>query len=274
MILDKGKKYNVFKDEILNNILNEEGYVVVHFLSQAEIQDLVSFFECGTDEQKNGFTTFAVDDYEYRKSVNEKIIEIFSRGFSKFFSGYIPFWGNFFTKQPGSPAMPLHADLQYVEEPEQISLNVWCPLVDTLVENGAFGVVPFSHKYVNQIRGMNITDLYRKYAKEIEVKLGKILEIKAGYAVIYDHRLLHYSLPNNSTEKRLAATLVAVPEGTSLIHYYANKEGDTLVYKYNIDSVEDFLHTEFLKAPKGKHPVAKNLFEASPLTASDFATSA
>ena len=266
--------YTILKDEFLNNVLNEQGFVVVSFLNEEEINSLITFFESGTEEQKSGFTTFAVNDYDYRKSVNEQIITAFSRSFNSLLTEYKPFWGNFFTKHPNSEAMPLHADLQYVEEPQHISLNIWCPLVDTSRENGALGVVPGSHKILNQMRGTNVTDSYRKFAKEIETELGQILEVKAGEAVIYDHRLLHYSLPNNSLEKRLAATLVAVPNGAPLIHYYAVNEGDSLVYKYSLEYIEDFLRSEFLKAPNGKQPVEEINFKASPLTLNDFSHSA
>jgi hypothetical protein len=261
----------VFKDERLNELFNKQGYVVVPFLSPEEIQVLSAFYFSGEKEKREQFTSFAVNDYRYRKSVNEQIQDSFSRSFGILSDDFIPFWGNFFSKPGGSPALLLHADPQYVNEPEQISLNIWCPLVDVSAENGALGVVPYSHWLLKQIRGTNITDAYRKNAVAIQQQFGKLLKVKAGNAVIYDHRLLHYSLPNKTDKARLVATLVAMPKDAPVLNYYAEKEGDTTVFKYDINSVDDFLRTDFLKRPQHLQPAEIILnYNFIPVTVEDF----
>ncbi len=263
--------HEVFFDSTLNSTLQEKGYVIVPFLNQEEIDSLLFFFEAGRNNQEESFATFAINSYEHRKAVNDEIIKIFSRSFKCLFRGYKPFWGNFFIKSPGSSAMPCHADLQFVKEPENISLNIWCPLTDTTTTNGTLGIVPYSHQVINQIRGTNITDAYRKNAKEIETAFGLPLELKAGEAICYDHRLLHYSLPNQTINTRVAATLVAVPEGVALHHYYAEQEGDRAVYKYEINTVEDFLRTAFLGKPLHLTAAEKIAdYKPVPVTLSDF----
>jgi hypothetical protein len=263
--------HSVFKDNALNNLLNKQGYVIVPFLSSEEVELLREFFDNSEKAHQEHFTTFASNSKSYRRLVDEAIKNVFARSFCSYFQEYEPFWGNFFTKPTKSPAMPLHADLQYVNEPQFISLNIWTPLVDTNIHNGAFGVVPFSHKALNQIRGTNITDAYRKNAKEIETAHGKILELKAGEAVIYDHRLLHYSLPNVTDFGRLSATMVVVPKGVPLLHYFASFEGNTTIYKYQIRSVEDFLDTDFLMEPTHLSPIeTKKNHVSVPLTVEDF----
>lgn len=263
--------YTPFINKHLNEELNKTGYVVLHLLNNEETEYLKNFFISGNETQRNQFTTFATNDYDYKTLVHNAILKAYSRSIQSLFNGFVPFWGNFFSKPPQSPAMPLHADFQYVDEPAFISLNIWCPLVDTTTENGAFGVVPFSHKLVKQLRGTKITDSYRKNAKEIETEFGKVLEIKAGQAVIYDHRLLHYSLPNNSAIGRLASTMVMVPEGAPLWHYSANNEGDTTFYKYAITSAEDFLKAGF-QQNLNHLPVAETIhnYRFHPLGAEDF----
>jgi hypothetical protein len=261
---------SVFKDVRLNELFSQQGYVVVPFLYPEEVRILTDFYFSGEKEKREQFTTFAANDYHYRKSVHEQIQNSFLRPFIALFNDYIPFWGNFFSKPGGSPALLLHADPQYVNEPDQISLNIWCPLVDAFAENGALGVVPHSHRLLKQIRGTNITDAYRKNAVEIQQKFGKLLEVRAGDAVIYDHRLLHYSLPNKTDNPRLVATMVTVPKGAPVLNYYAEKEGDSTVIEYAINSVEDFLKTGFLKRPQHLQPVKVFNYDFNPLAVNDF----
>lgn len=233
----------------LNRQLLEEGYVVVPWLTQEEVDMLISaYHNCGDGEQKSAFTTFACSDVAYRNKIDAAIKSAFSRSFTEHLNEYSPFWGNFFTKPAGAEAMPLHADLQYVDEPEHLSLNIWCPLVDTTEENGAFGVVPRSHLVSDQLRGVRLPQYYARHAEEIRNCCGIILQMKAGEAVIYDHRLLHFSLPNRSSQQRLAATLVVVPAEEQVVHYYADVEGENFD-EYRLTGVQDFLRTPFFTRP-------------------------
>lgn len=261
----------VFKDTELQALFEQQGYAIITLLNADELKDLNAYFLAQTTPQKEAFTTFVVNDYAYRKAVDEKIKSVFVNQLNTLLTNYKPLWGNFFSKAPAAPAMPLHADLQYVNEPTEISLNVWCPLTDTNAENGALGVVPYSHLLINQVRGTNITDSYRINAAAIQKAYGKILELKAGEAVVYDHRLLHFSPANTSDQLRLAATLIMVPENVDLVHFYAEKEGDTTIYKYHLESVDDLLKTSFLGKPEHLQPVEViEKYKPEPLTTNHF----
>jgi ectoine hydroxylase-related dioxygenase (phytanoyl-CoA dioxygenase family) len=245
----------VLTDPILNQLLAAEGYVVVPWLNAKEVTALRNAYEnSGDREQKGAFTTFACSDEAYRSQIDEAIKTVFARSFHGHLSAYRPFWGNFFTKPDGADAMPLHADLQYVDEPEHISLNIWCPLVDTTEENGAFGVVPRSHLVTDQLRGVRLPQYYARHAEDIRDRCGTVLRLKAGEAVIYDHRLLHYSLPNRSSQQRLAATLVAVPNHAHVVHYFAQAEGSPFD-EYRLNDVRDLLRTPFFNRPEHLTPV-------------------
>jgi hypothetical protein len=243
----------VFKAQKLNNLFEKQGYVIVNLFGEDETNILKDFFIQQDITLNQSFTTFATNNYEYRKSIDNKLKELFYPYFHKIFNNYHPFWGNYFTKHPQSPAMPLHADLQYVEEPDEISINIWCPLVDTIPNNGALGIVPMSHKVCTQIRGINLPQFYAKNANEILEKFGEIIELKAGQAIIYNHRLLHFSNANNSSTSRLAITMIGVPVNKQLIHYAAENE-KSLIQKYYIESVDDFLKTNFKEIPKHLSP--------------------
>ncbi len=265
--------HSVFVNEDLNNLLNEQGYVIIKkFLSTTQTQTLVDFHQqSGSDKCRASFTTFAAEDFNYKKSVDEKIKEAFASSFIEHINGqYTPFWGNFFTKLPGGPSMPLHADWQYANEPNEISFNIWTPLIDTNTDNGAFGVVPKSHKVVNQPRGINLEQFYLERGEEIKLKHGQTLYLNCGDAIIYDHRLLHFSLPNNSNAARLAATLVGVNKNSEIVHYAADYEGGA-VFKYKFSDVEDVLRISFKTKPIHLTPEKElGILNLKPLSLCDF----
>lgn len=245
----------VFVNQEWNKKLTEEGYIIAPVLDNAAITALTNLFNAIPQHQA-AFTTFAIEDYAIRKQVDTAIKAALQDFCKQHFTGYVPFWGNFFVKPPQTPAMPLHADLQYVNEPQFISLNIWCPLQDVTADNGGLGIVPYSHHAIRQIRGTNITRAFRVNNDAIQQQLGKTLTLKAGEAIIYDHRLLHYSTANNSAQKRLAITLIMVPEQAQLVHYYAATENDTNFEQYAIGSVEDFLRAPFNQRFTHLNPVA------------------
>lgn len=267
----KVKNIEVFKEERLNKQLAENGYVKIKFLLCDEISELSSFYQEIHKEKPEIFISLISSDIDYKKEIDKKIKEVFKRAVNETFSSYTPFWGNFFTKISQSPEMPLHSDLQYVNEPDFFSLNIWCPLADTDISNGTLGIVPYSHFIMKQLRGTNITDAYRKNAKEIADAHSNFLNFEAGEAIIYDHRLLHQSSSNNTNQSRVAATLVMVPKNVQVVHYYAETEGDTTIFKFLINNSHELLMSDFLQKPKELLPIEIFYnYKFNPLTLDDF----
>lgn len=250
----------IFIEAHFNQEINEKGFVIIDFFNEEEVKKLSDFYYHLSKEKDQSFTTYAVNDYEYRKETDNQLKEIFEPKINQLLYQYKAFWGNYFLKTSGSPAMPLHADFQYVNESETISLNIWSPLVDTSPSNGALGIVPFSHFIIDQKRGTNLPRFYSPYDQEIIQQYGVILSMKAGQAIIYDHRLLHFSTPNQSNMNRLAATMVCIPEDHALVHYYSQNEQEYFS-EYPISSVEDFLITDFKSVPAHLTPARSNLSE-------------
>jgi hypothetical protein len=240
----------VFRDKNLNSKLRRDGYVVISLLDNSGIEELRDLFHSSPPKHQLEFTTFKTDDTEHKTLVDARIKDVIHNKFSAFISDkFYPFWGNFMVKPVhGETDLPLHSDWQYVDETKHISLNVWVPLDNTNQENGALHVVPKSHLIVDFPRGVGLPRYYEKHESIIKEKFGKRLDLKKGSAVIYDHRLLHYSYPNNSDANRLAASLVYLPEGMNPIHYFTDeKTGKS--WKYLLNNVEDLLQSKFYEAP-------------------------
>lgn len=79
--------------------------------------------------------------------------------------------------------------------------------------------------------------------------MGKLLPVKSGEAVIYNHRLLHYSMPNNSNKVRPAINLSMVPQNTAMIHYTV-PEGTEGVHRYEIEDNDFFIYYDNFQVPE------------------------
>ena len=242
----------VFYNNKSNNSLQKEGYVIVSLLEETELNLLENFFYSPVNKEfQKIFTTYACNDSDYKKKVDSILKEIIGDKLKSIITeDMIPFWGNFMMKIPSENSnMPLHADWQYVDEKKHISLNVWTPFTDTNLENGALHVIPKSHLSCNYPRGINLPRYYEFNEVETKQKFGKALFLKKGEAIIYDHRLLHYSLPNKSNKNRLAATLVYVPKETAVsIYFKDNSTKKTQLFE--IENVGTLINSDFYTEPK------------------------
>ncbi len=245
----------VFRDQRLDRQFRQLGFITLPLLSECEVRDLLTYFNSLAESDRNVFTTFASENPDVKRMVDSRLKSALITHFKQLFTYYEPFWGNFFIKSAMGPVMPLHADLQYVNEPDEVSFNIWCALTDTGPHNGALGVVPRSHLAVQGPRGTNVTNGYRKHAEEIRKKLGEVLVLKAGFAVIYDHRLLHWSVANTTSEMRIALTMVGTPLGAFKLHYYAEHEDATRLEKFRITSADDLIRAGFQQRPQHLEPI-------------------
>lgn len=241
----------IFYNNKLNDSLRKEGFVIVPLLDENDLNSLENFFYSTDNEFQKKFTTYACNDSDYKKKADTLIKSVIGEKLNSIITTeMIPFWGNFMMKTPDEGSdMPLHTDWQYVDEENYISLNVWTPLTDTNLENGAFHVVPKSHLVCNYPRGINLPRYYEVNDTETKQKFGKALILKKGEAVIYDHRLLHYSFSNKSNKDRLAATLIYVPTEAS-INVFRRDALTKETHAYEIENVDALLDSDFFDEPK------------------------
>ena len=242
---------DIFYNDKLNDSLQKEGYVIVSLLDNKEVTLLENFFYSNENEYQDIFTTYACNDSDYKKKVDSLLKEVIGEKLKTIITEEMTsFWGNFMMKIPGEKSnMPLHTDWKYVDEENYISLNVWTPLTDTNLGNGAFHVVPKSHLICNYPRGMNLPRYYEVNEDETKQHFGKALLLKKGEAVIYDHRLLHYSFSNKSDKNRIAATLIYVPIEAPLTIYHKDNLTQ-ITHAFEIDNVSSLLDSDFFDEPK------------------------
>ena len=249
----------ILSDPQKNKSLIEFGYVVVNnFLTDGEITKLLNFYQKSPVRTNQTFhTTHFSKDVSYKNEVNECIILNVERSIEEHFIDYNAVFANFMIKEAGgNNPMPLHADWTYVDEDSSSSYAIWIPLVDTNINNGCIGVIPYSQHLSHNVRGPRILQ-WEHPANDILIGgMGRLLPMKKGQALIYNHRTLHYSPPNNSGRVRPAINISLVPEGEQIVHYTIPEEKNEIL-KFLVDDPLFFLDYDNFQMPKHGKIIAK-----------------
>ena len=240
----------VFKSVRLEKKFQRKGYVVLPLLSSQQVSELLLFFKKEYNIDFSGFhSTHFLNDEQLKRTVHNKTTSILEPQLQKYLLDYNAVFANFMVKSIGKDSrMPLHADWTYVDENKFQSLGVWSPLINTNKENGRLGVVPKSHLLKKNYRGPNIPSPFHDFNEYIIKNYGKLLKMKAGEVLIYDHRLLHFSPANLSKSIRPAMNLVMVPAKAQLYHYF-NKEHFPKIEKYEVKGSDFYINYTHFEAP-------------------------
>jgi ectoine hydroxylase-related dioxygenase (phytanoyl-CoA dioxygenase family) len=244
-------KKSVLKDIEADKLLREKGYTVVNFISAEQIDELADFYQQHPNNFQQQFhTTHFNIDKDYKTNIKQFVFSVVADNIKSHFVDYIPVFANFMVKEAGgNNPMPLHADWTYVNEDTSSSYAIWIPLVDTDANNGCIAVIPYSQHLSHNIRGPRILQ-WEHPANDILInKMGKLLPMKKGQVLIYNHRTLHYSQPNNSDNVRLAINISLVPVGESIIHY-SIPEGKNDLLKFEVGDASFFLDYDNFQMPK------------------------
>jgi hypothetical protein len=243
----------VFKDDKLNRQLAEKGYVVIPFLSADDIRQLRAYYDAlPKSDAKGTHVTMFNPDEDYRTGIDKHIKQICEEKAKALFNNYRALYSNYMVKEPGPEGdFPVHQDWTYVDESKHQSIAIWSPLHEVNKDNGALQVVSGSHKFITEWRGPYVDFVFSEIANEIKQQYSEVVELKAGEALLWDHRLIHFSLPNKSNNPRVAITLIMVPEEAEVYHCYRNLElPGNKIEKYIVDT-PFYMNYTISKKPQG-----------------------
>lgn len=226
----------VLKDPQLEAAFQKDGFVKIPFLSSEEVEFLKSAFFDSLPERggkikpaDENFDTDSIITYdftfidknvEYKKKVFDIIGAAFAPHVEKYLNNFKPIIANFIRKEEAGGEVPLHQNWAFVDEGKCTSVSIWCPLVDSTIENGTLQFVPGSHKRFGQHRGPMIRWELEDIKEEIIANHLVPVEAKAGEAVILDDSVIHYSAINKTPGLRLTIQLILIPEEEPSIHYH------------------------------------------------------
>lgn len=239
-MLNYDHKAKVFKDQANQEKLNNEGFVILDFLTLEEVGHLLNFFTETHPQGVSGFytSTFAKDT-DYRKKVDEEIRKIMQRGLENYFSDYRVHCGSFIAKGADEKSkLKLHQDMSLVDESTYTGINIWIPLVDLSPNNGAIELLPRSHRIFKTYRGASLPDIYDGIEETVHSYM-KPLYLKAGQSVVFDQSIIHYSPANKSGYVRpVINTFITHKDASIKICYWDKTRPDAIEI---FDQDDDFM---------------------------------
>jgi hypothetical protein len=267
---------HLFKNDLHNKHFDEQGFVRLQFLNQAEVASLLHLFK-----QNCNYPEGIVDSGMYfsllslstgqTEVVKKAVREIFLPAYERVFENYRSLAESFLAKAPDKEAdLMLHQDWSYVKEQEWASATLWCPLTDVKVFNGAMYCIPKSHRFFSNIRSATYPTSRIKNSNELTGYLVP-LELNAGEAVIFHQALWHGSYPNLSNALRVVATSIVVEKDAPFVYFQkAEQENTADVFELNDDAFLKELNTLSAGAnPKHSKKKGQIAYEHLPITLGD-----
>jgi phytanoyl-CoA dioxygenase PhyH len=215
-------------DRIFTHLETEEefrrkGYIVLPLLSADEINALQQIHDSVTPSMTGDiFSTPLSHDYEYRRSVLDGIRPIVQHKLKRIFPYHKLAMAVFVTKRPTTTAgkLPIHQDWWITDNNTRRAVHVWCPLVDVDAQSACLKVVAASHRLLK-----NPYPIHPKYRTEYHSSrdlldtMATSIPMTAGWAAVYDQRLLHGSGENLSNRTRVALNCIMIPEDAKPLLY-------------------------------------------------------
>jgi ectoine hydroxylase-related dioxygenase (phytanoyl-CoA dioxygenase family) len=241
------KMIPILKDERQQLFFEENGYLILPVLDAREISDLRQYYFDSPigKEQREGFhVSMDHEDKNFCRETRDFIWKNTLPKMSEYLTDFKPFVASYTAKDP-SPLgiVPPHQDWSFTDKESDgyCSITCWIALQDTTIENGALGVIPGSHKLMQNHRPSPSPQAPVPLAKHMFsiFPYTKLIEMKAGEMLMFDNRTFHASPPNVTNATRLAVGVGITQSSAELVHYYLKPDGEkqTLI-KYSVD--EDF----------------------------------
>lgn len=267
---DAAKFRTIFRDPEHQKQFEEDGYIIVPFLSPEDVQTLIDF-KNGT-KPDNRFNTNAEDatyhftfldtNIDYKKEVFNTVMRYFQPALDRYMIDYQPLIVNFVLKDPGYGEVPVHQNWSFVDEQKFRSFSVWVPLIDTNKENGTLEVIPGTHtqNFYYAKRSPWIPWYFKDFSEFVIKEYHRPLDVKAGHAVIFDDSLIHYSTPNSSDKQRVVIQNIIIPKETDAVHYYVDPARPEVLQVMTVDK-EFYLDYDMRATPKNFKAVFEQPYE-------------
>jgi hypothetical protein len=155
--------------------------------------------------------------------VSERLIEAVRASVDRHFDRHRVFTASFVTKaKDPTGIVPPHQDWTFVDERRYASATIWCPLVEVDRHNGGLGVIAGSHRLYNHIRPSPSPQYVPPFTDQLAsiFPYVRIIDLRAGQALVFDNRTLHASPPNASNETRVAFGIGITHRDAAIRHYY------------------------------------------------------
>jgi hypothetical protein len=216
----------------LDERFRRDGYVVIEgFCAPDQVAALIDAYEehgpAPGDVGSYCHFDFQSADQAYKRATDAAIRAALAEPLDRWFVGYRPYYGNYVMKWPSPTSwFGVHQDSCFVDETTAVSASIWVATTEVDERNGAVWFFPGSHRMRSTVRGSNQEAYsFQDVGASIEARCGRIVRLQPGDAIVFDHRVVHWSYANTSSAPRLAAVLGVIPDEATLIHHHATSGG-------------------------------------------------
>jgi phytanoyl-CoA dioxygenase PhyH len=224
----------IFVDEAQQRRFERDGFVVARLMSaeeaagyrrQLEAVRADGEFEPNSPGPTSAYHVSLIDpDLAYRRRARQFTREVLAERVGALLDDYRFLTGGLLIKPPGAAEIEIHRDWTMTPTPEEVALNCWCALVDIDERNGGLFLLPGSHALVPNIEAPGVAPFFSAYCERLKAHSVSV-PLKAGEAVIFDYRSLHWSTANRSSELRAAVAAAFIPRRSRAVLFLPESEG-------------------------------------------------
>lgn len=218
---------------------------------------------------------FHSQDEGYKRQVADALIPLTEELVGRLFDDHSVYLAMFITKWSGpNSGFGPHQDPTLVDERKYRGVKIWIPLGPTGVEdgrdNGMLHVVPGSHRFLDEPRTRDVDDFSFAAHEELIInRHGVGIPTRAGEAIVFDDRLIHYSMPNETTEPRVVVALGMRPTEAACV-MLRSRGDDIEMYEIDQERYLDLVPAALYRWQPDEPPLELLQRRASVVTADQF----
>lgn len=227
----------------INNLhqdhFESHGFVKIPLLNNEEISSLKNYIISNTPvvelaEQNGFFQGVFIKDKKVKQDLHNFIKSTIEKKLDVIIDEYKEIIYTALAKSSNENSqLALHQDASYVDENIDYSMSLWIPLSDSTLENGAIHILKDSHKSFPTIRCATVIHDYGD-SDEIKRRM-ECIDVKAGEALFFHSRMLHYTPINSTGETRIAVMSCLMSSKADILQWYKIDETKLGVYKMKDD---------------------------------------
>ncbi len=237
------------KNKRIEAELIENGFTQAPLLLEEQIKELRKVYEVHfADVSKNdryNLNSNADCHSAQKKLISDEILRIVKPSVDTFFSNYEFLPGIFFIKKYSkdtSSSIPIHQDpTLFINEQDKQHIRIWCPLHDVDETNGTMFAVRGSHKFTPPVSAVTVPSHFSN-VKELVNSCLECVPLKAGEAIIFDNRTIHYTSPNKTNNIRVAVIISIVIPNKQFISLYKEPNNENSPIEVYFQNKDWFFH--------------------------------
>ncbi|MEZ5002417.1 MAG: phytanoyl-CoA dioxygenase family protein [Chitinophagales bacterium] len=232
----------IFIDAEKQAFFEKNGYLKIPALDQEQVNQLLELHKSSGLRDDAGHGFYVGMDHSNKELVGnmmDKIIEVALPSVQEHMHEAQVFTASYVVKDPNPKGVvPPHQDWSFVEdENEHCSITCWIPLQDVNMDNGCIGVIEGSNRFFKHVRPSPSPQVPSPLSKHMFSLFPylKLVEMKAGEALLFDNRTIHASPPNITDQPRIAVGMAFTQKEAKIRHYYMKPGTKDKMLKYEID---------------------------------------